>query len=254
MPDNTDNGGTGPMPDVAETDVLAVARVDGRDLLTAAASDWSAPISNCPGWDAAQLVGHMGAILAWIDQIVTTGEEVARADRAIPPSAVEDLQSWYLGHLDATIDLLSSTPAGIPTWTFSRRGVHELAWWHRRLAVEIAIHRWDAEQAATAPRPLEAEVAAQGIEEFLDEFLPGLLAKPGIEGLTGTLQLRATDADQDWSVDLDNPPKRDTLSGSCTMVRGSCSDLLLFLTNRQATQLQVDGEPRLVAGWSQLRR
>ena len=53
--------------------------------------------------------------------------------------------------------------------------------------MELAIHRWDAQHAAglggTVPaRPLEAAVAAAGIEGFLTEFLPGLLAQSEVGG------------------------------------------------------------------------
>jgi hypothetical protein len=43
-----------------------VTAADGRDLLAAAETDWLRPIPHCPGWNAADLVGHMGAILSWI--------------------------------------------------------------------------------------------------------------------------------------------------------------------------------------------
>ena len=81
--------------------------------------------------------------------------------------------------------------------------------------MELAIHRWDAQHAAglggAAPaRPLDAAVAAAGIEEFLTEFLteflPGLLAQPEVGGLTGTLHLHATDGPSQWWVTSEQQP------------------------------------------------
>ena len=82
-----------------------------------------------------------------------------------------------------------------------------MAWWHRRLAVEVAIHRWDAQHAVGAdggpsPDPLDGDVAAAGIEEFMIEFLPGLLAQETTRELSGTLHLHATDGPAQWWIDL----------------------------------------------------
>lgn len=49
-----------------ERGLLMVTAADGRDLLTAAQADWSRPVPDCPGWTAADLVGHIRAILGWI--------------------------------------------------------------------------------------------------------------------------------------------------------------------------------------------
>src|ERR1700761_475051 len=69
-----------------EPDLLTVTAADGQDLLTAAEGDWSRPVPDCPGWTAADLVGHMGAILGWMAKIVTTGEAVPRRERETPPA------------------------------------------------------------------------------------------------------------------------------------------------------------------------
>ena len=97
---------------------LTVTTADGRDLLTAAETDWLRPVPHCPGWDAAALVGHMGAILGWIARIVATGERVARRDRETPPAEHAALASWYSAHLHRTLDILTATDVDSPAWTF----------------------------------------------------------------------------------------------------------------------------------------
>jgi uncharacterized protein (TIGR03083 family) len=242
-----------------ELDFLTAAAADGRDMLAAARSDWSRPVPACPGWDAGDLVGHMGAILGWMARIVTTGQAVPRRERETPPAERDTLAPWYSSHLDQTLDVLSTTPAVSPAWTFSSRGDQQVSWWRRRLAVELAIHRWDAEQAAGAPaRPVDGEIAAAGIEEFLTEFLPALLAQPQVAGLTGSLHLHATDGHSEWWVDLDARGSAAAVTGhrkADTAVRGTGSDLLLWLTNRkQAAELDVLGTREVAASWTQLRR
>jgi len=247
-----------------EPELSTTTAADGYDLLTAAESGWARPVPHCPGWSAADLVGHMGGILAWIVTIVTTGNQVARGDRQMPPAETSALSSWYSGHLKRTLDVLTATPADTATWTFSTLGHNQVGWWRRRLAVELAIHRWDAQHAASVeilgrpPAPLDAAIAASGIEEFVTEFLPGMLATAKINSLTGTLRLHPTDGSNDWWVDLDNGTAGPAVPGHerpDTTVEGAGSDLLLWLTNRAPTSsIGIHGRHDQVAGWTQLRR
>jgi hypothetical protein len=137
-----------------------------------------------------------------------------------------------------------------------------VAWWDRRLAVEVAIHRFDAEHAlaadggSRAAAPLNGDVAAAGIEEFITEFLPGLLAQAASEELQGTLHLHATDGPVEWWIDLDaSGAARPQHAKADTAIRGTRSDLLLWLTNRSAPgALAILGQPEIADSWRQLRR
>ena len=256
MPETTVPGTTVPEPAL-----LTVAAADGRDLLAAARADWSRPVPDCPAWSAADLVGHMGAILGWMARIVTTGEAVPRSDRETPPADHGILTGWYTAHLDRTLSILAAAAPDSVVWTFSSRGDHRVSWWRRRLAVELAIHRWDAQHATDppeAPPPLDGSVAAAGIEEFVTEFLPGLLARPGLDGLTGSLHLHATDGVSEWWISLDDKDGAVAVAGhrkADTAIRATRSDLLLWLTNRQhPSVLEISGPPELAARWTQLRR
>jgi uncharacterized protein (TIGR03083 family) len=248
---------------VPELGLLTVTAADGRDLLTAAQADWSRPVPDCPGWTAADLVGHMGAILGWMAKIVTTGEAVPRRERETPPADRDALAAWYTAHLDRTLSILIAAAADSAAWTFSSRGDHRVGWWRRRLAVELAIHRWDAQHAAgpdpeSLPPALDGTVAAAGIEEFLTEFLPGLLAQPGVKDLTGSVHLHATDGGSEWWVSLDDKERAVAVPGhrkADTAIRATRSDLLLWLTNRRPPAvLEISGRPEVPVRWAQLRR
>ena len=136
-----------------------------------------------------------------------------------------------------------------------------MAWWDRRLAVEVAIHRWDAQHAVAAdggpsPDPLDGDLAAAGIEEFMIEFLPGLLAQETIGELSGTLHLHATDGPTEWWIDLEaaGPAVSGHIKAD-TAIRGTRSDLLLWLTNRRSPDaLEVLGRKEILGPWTQLRR
>lgn len=240
--------------------LLSAAEDDGRALLGAAETDWGRPVPHCPEWDAAGLVRHTGGIFMWVAAIVTSGERVSRRTLEPAPDEPADLAAWYVGALNGTIATLGAAEPETPVWTFSATGDRRVAWWCRRLAVEVAIHRWDAQHAmaegGTGPDPLEGEVARAGIEEFVVEFLPGLLAQDGVEGLDGTLHLDATDEPAEWWIDLDAQGSAIPEQAEAdTAVRGTRSDLLLWLTNRGPLDtIEVSGNPRVPDGWHQLRR
>jgi hypothetical protein len=122
---------------------------------------------------------------------------------------------------------------------------------------------WDVQHAVTLQggppaQPLDGTVAAAGIEEFLTEFLPGLLAGDGVEGLAGTLHLHATDGESEWWIDLDARADAVAVAGHAkadTAIRGTRSDLLLWLTNRApSVPLEVLGRADVAARWAQLQR
>jgi uncharacterized protein (TIGR03083 family) len=246
---------------VETSTLLSAAEDDARALLTAAETDWERPVPHCPAWDGAGLVRHTGGIFLWMAAIVTSGERVSRRTLDPAPEDPAELAAWYLRSLDRTLVALGAADPDSFTWTFSSTGDRRMRWWCRRLAVEVAIHRWDAQHAVVAdrgggPRPVDGEVATAGIEEFVVEFLPGLLAQEGVEGLSGTLQLHATDRPAEWWIDLDAPgaalPQQAKAS---TAVRATRSDLLLWLTNRGPLDtIEVLGNREILDRWHQLRR
>ena len=239
---------------------LDVVPVDGRALIVAAQSNWARPVPDCPDWDAAGLVRHTGGILSWMTTIVDTGERASLRSLPPPPAGDADLKPWFIDNLGRTVDALWGANPEKEVWTFSSLGDHRVSWWRRRLAVEMAIHRWDAGyavavQGGLAPSPLDGDVAAAGIEEFVTEFLPGLLAALTADRPSGRLHLQITDTPHDIWLDLDDQGKDVPASGLAdTTVRGTAADVLLWLTNRRPDAIDVGGDRDLLEAWTQLKR
>ena len=61
------------------------------------------------------------------------------------------------------------------TWTPD----HTVGFWSRRMAHEVAVHRWDAQGAAGDPSPIERELAVDGIQEVFD-LMP---VRPGVRSV-----------------------------------------------------------------------
>lgn len=241
--------------------LLHAADGDGRALLSAAETRWDRPVPHCPEWDAAELVRHTGAILAWMAAVVSSGQRVARRTLAPAPDDPAELAEWYLANLDRTVNFLRSADPEVETWTFSPAGDRRVAWWQRRLAVEIAIHRWDVEDAVATgggppAAPLDADVASAGAQEFMVEFLPGLLSAEAAATPGGTLHLHATDGPTQWWVDLGAGGTAVAEHRRAdTTIRATRSDLLLWLTNRCTPEaLDIVGRHEILDRWQQLSR
>jgi uncharacterized protein (TIGR03083 family) len=241
--------------------LLRTANDDARALLTAAQTGWDRRVPHCPDWDAAGLVRHTGGIFAWMSAIITARDRVDKRSLDPAPASLEELPPWYLSNLSQTLDAIGDADPDSDTWTFSSTGDRRVAWWARRLAVEVAIHRWDAQHAATTglrstPSPIDADVADAGIEEFIVEFLPGLLSQDTVDPPTGTLHLHATDGPTEWWIDLDsNGATLQQQGEGDTAIRGTRSDLLLWLTNRHPLDTTEHlGSQQIPEHWGQLRR
>lgn len=113
------------------------------------------------------------------------------------------------------------------------------------------MHRWDAQAAAGTPQPLDAELTADGIDEYLD-FADFALRRSPVEGLVGSMHLHA--AGREWLLSLS--PSGVTYArargDADAAIRGQTSDVRLWLENRisaDSPALDVVGDRRIIDSW-----
>jgi hypothetical protein len=173
---------------------------EGKALLELKRRDADRPVPTCPGWRVGDLVSHM-------DEMTRTFLSEAGVEPSGPglASALDALRAGDLPH-------------------------DEL----RSLALEMSIHRWDADNAFGDPAPLDPDLACDGIEEFFTVALPGLLQHRGQRAGTGqTVHLHRTDGEGEWMITLNELPEVTHEHGKGdAAVRGTASDLLLSLWGR----------------------
>ncbi|GGK82758.1 maleylpyruvate isomerase family mycothiol-dependent enzyme [Mangrovihabitans endophyticus] len=236
---------------------LAALRADGpslKDAVTEAGPEAAVP--GCPGWTVADLVEHLTVLLHWVREITPRGVITKPEDRVTPPrppwsEALESLHREMTG----TIETLDALDPDFPAWTWPAQP-KRAGFWHRRVAHEVAVHRWDAEAAAGRPRPIETKLAADGVNEILDTWLPAG-RRQGATDMHGVAHLVATDAAYEWFVRLRGAGIALLDTGTIldsddhharAEATGTASDLLLTLMGRQGTDaLTVTGDPRLIA-------
>jgi uncharacterized protein (TIGR03083 family) len=242
------------------TGVEFSARVDalqgeGHALATAArAAGVDAVVPSCPEWRVEELVGHIGRIHRWVTRILVERSD-ARGEHwsaATPPDATAILD-WFAAGVDPLADALRAAGPDLELWTWTAD--QSSGFWARRMAVETAIHRYDAQLAAAAAAdPVGRELAVDGIDEFfwLVPFWPWA---ERVRGAGETIHLHATDGDGEWLVRLTPEGvdvSREHAKGDVA-ARGAASDLLLFLYGRvPAGELEVFGDASLLARWREL--
>lgn len=237
---------------------LAAMRVDGPALRTAAAElDPGAAVPSRPQWTVTDLLHHLGSTYRWVRDhaargVTTQPERPLSAFLDEPMPA--DVLAWWDEQFAAIMATLDALDVDTPAWNWAPQA-KKAGFWHRRLALETAVNRWDAQMTTGVAEPIEAKLASDGVSEVLDTFLPGghraVTTRP-----SGLVALRATDVDHTWHVrlrgdgvallDTDTLLDDDELRARAAAV-GPASDLMLALHGRIGIDvLDVTGDEQLI--------
>ncbi|MFV2087703.1 maleylpyruvate isomerase N-terminal domain-containing protein [Micromonospora sp. LOL_021] len=236
---------------------LGALRADGPAFRAAVGQvPLDAPVPSCPDWTVVDLVHHLGAVYAWVREHVVRGvvdPPTVRSEMTGRPGGDEALV-WWQQEFDALVNLLDGIDPELPAWNWAPQA-KKAAFWPRRIAHETAVHRWDAQTAIAGVEPVEAKLAADGISEVLDSWLPAGRRRSH-QLAYGVAHLVATDAEQEWYVRLRGEGlallDTDTILDSDdhhtrTLATGTASDLLLGLWGRvQFDVLDVSGDAALL--------
>jgi uncharacterized protein (TIGR03083 family) len=222
---------------------------DAPALLTAAsAADRGARIESCPEWTPADLVWHVGNVHAFFAAAIRDRFDdpvsYVRPERPARDEAVFDFASA------AAAELLAVLPTADQAMLIqARSGPRTVGWVSRRMAHETAVHRFDAERAAGHDHRVEAELASDGVDEYLDFVLPRTVAQ-GLR-LDGSVHLHCTDVAGEWIIEPGDDGgfevRREHTKGAAA-VRGPAHELLMVLWRRLPLEaVDVIGDQTVVA-------
>ena len=226
--------------------------------------DLNRPVPTCPGWTFRQLATHVGRGHRWAAQIVATRSTVPLPMREVPdgklPEDPEQHTPWLSAGADQVIKAV--TAAGHdPVWTLG--GLGPASFWARRRAHEAAVHLADAQLAAGQDIDLAADLAADGVSEWLTLVAAGTADPARARDLSGdgqSLHFHATDpglsGTGEWLVK--RTPSGITVqpghARADVAVRGPAASLLLVLTRRlppSDPSVEVLGDQAALTHWLQ---
>lgn len=234
------------------TELLTLIEDRSAALRAAAGeADLTALIPGCPDWSVRDLVTHLAGVQRFWAAVVTAGPaDGPPGDDQIDRVPGDDLLAWSAQATRELADALRAAGPDRPCWT----------WWPesgapmnsgavaRHQVQEAGVHAFDAQEAAGRAQPLPAQVAADGIGEFLTVGMASMGPWPH---RPGTVALTAAGG-PDWLVSLSGDGARARERADAqepdARVRGTASDLVLALYGRHlAGDLAVDGDQELAS-------
>jgi uncharacterized protein (TIGR03083 family) len=223
---------------------------EGQALAAALDVDPRTPVPSCPGWTITDLVAHVGSYHRWAADLLQENGQHPRAPYDLRPRPGVTLAQWYRLCLELLLAAVDATDPDTPMWTVTvdqRAGA-----WCRRQAHDLAVHRWDAQNATGHAQPIMPERAVDFVDELFEATLPYTLpflrrAVPG-----AGLALRSPDGTYYRRVDgTTGRPRLTREPGPAdATLTGTPSDLLLTLW-RRTDGTTLDGDPAALAAWQQ---
>jgi uncharacterized protein (TIGR03083 family) len=238
---------------VDPTPLLRSTRREGEATLAAGRRGLDAPVPTCEGWQVADVLGHLGRVHRSVSEIIER-RALEIPDVAIPrPPEGAAVLGFFEEGLERVLAALASIGPDEPVYSWSGDGTGRF--YHRRMAHELAVHRFDVEAAHGTPAPFDAEMALDGIDEFYDVLVPFSARRWQRPLPAGSLHLHRTDGPGEWLVrgtDGAVVTSREHAEGDAA-VRGSASDLFRFVWNRgRGSSLEVAGDTGVADEWAAL--
>ena len=223
-------------------------------------------IAACPGWDMRDLVRHLGMIHLWaaanvafpepdwldveeLPDLVRYWPDLAGESGEYPDDA--ELVGWYRDTLANLIEVLKSAPADVAAFTFLP-APSPLTMWARRQASEIAIHRFDAEQA----RGITSHFDPQFATDMLDELLSGFAPRPRPLDVERPQVIHVHADDTDDALVRHHRPRtaptrrRDGDAAADLTLTGTAAELYVLLWNRTPdSSVAMSGDTDLMDLW-----
>jgi uncharacterized protein (TIGR03083 family) len=222
--------------------------------------DQSLPIPTCPEWTLRQLVTHVGRTHRWAAEITSTRSAAFIPFREVPDGKLPDdraeQRAWLRAGAARIVDAVREAGSDL-VWSFT--GLVPASYWLRRMAHETLVHGADAQLAAGAEPAIQAEVAADAIDEWL-MLLTGGLGDDRTKALPAGagLHIHATDdglgGRGEWMIrhGADGLTVATGHDKGDAALTGPAASLLLVLMRRRPVSdpaVTVYGDSAVVDGW-----
>ena len=192
---------------MAEAHTDAIAREVARIAEVARGHDPATKVPTCPDWTLADLLRHVGMLGQWfaamIDRLSPERLPPDALDYGVPADPAEYPDWLQSRHVEVDRVLRAADPDAA-MWTWAPGG--RVAFWTRRMLMELLVHRYDAELAVGAVTEIDPALAADGVAEFLANLPSAVAFTRGLASLRGdgeTIGFGVWGTEVDWMVRLD---------------------------------------------------
>lgn len=244
-----------------------------REVLADAAGD--APVHTCPGWNADDLLWHLGEVQWFWGTILTQGLQTeAQIDAMERPERPSDRSGLLTFFDQATAQLQQGCELEVGDqerwmWAYDP-ALHTAHYIRRRQAHEALMHRIDAELTAGVPiASIDVDLAADGVDEILSIMLAGAPDwsefAPDREHI---VQVETSDTDDTWLLQLGHltghdPDSRQRIDEQSVQIitqgvptatiRGRSADLDTWLWGRPSSEpLNSQGNDQTLRAFGEL--
>lgn len=239
---------------------LELLRLEGDRLAATSPDGLNAAVPRVADMTVERVLRHTGKVHRWVCATLEAGPGAKAAPLESLPKGPACIEA-YAKALDEVIAALSKHDPNETAWTFGGPG--DVAFWIRRQAHEVTVHRVDVADAVHAsggaePVRIEDDAALDGIDEWLNVFLQPYWSSrnttPPAE-VRGTYRLLSNTAAWDLQINqtvtasliasvIGEANVPDTIDCRAT---ADPHDLLLALWRRRALDvLEVSGQTKLI--------
>ena len=124
-------------------------------------------------WTVATVARHVAATHHVVAEVVNgrpDGDFGLFAQLATPAKDAREIVDWFHSGTASLLEQLSNVPADDECWSWFEPG-RRVGWWARRMALEAIVHRSDTDAANGEEFSIASDIAADGIDEYLDVFV-----------------------------------------------------------------------------------
>jgi uncharacterized protein (TIGR03083 family) len=191
-------------------------------------------VPSCPGWTVRDLVAHVAEV--YEHKMACTA--LGHAPDPWPPDWPADREpiEWLRDAHRRLLEMFDRSGPATPSATWWPPD-QTVGFWARRMAQETAVHRVDAESAIGRPRPVDAALAVDGVDEVLIIRLAGDWSDEPDDAATGQ-RVAISTGGRNWLATLDRVSVTIAEDGGVgdAMLGGDPSDVLLWLWGRSTNE------------------
>jgi uncharacterized protein (TIGR03083 family) len=235
---------------------VEILAAESQAFIEAAVENLDAPVAHLDDWASRDLAIHQGSMWQYATANVVGQGDRARPAEPWPSESATDpaLSEWLEATRDRMLDALLDADPSAPAYTFASND-QTAGFWQRRMVAETVVHRWDAQSAIDKARPIDPEVAADGIDEYTQVGLQFSSSRKNRIYPSSSLHLHCTDTEGEWMLIGDDGPSvtvtREHGKGDAA-VRGDASTLLLWIWGRDAGNIEIFGDADVATTWRML--